>query len=160
MTTKKYIQIIALLFSITACGTGIGNGVFGDDPTNPNPSAPITLPPPSDEELDEVIEAYNESSLPTCGVFTEANTVAELDSGRLCIRQADENCNPKKYLYNKTNTDGSRFVSFVSIVENAGECQVRVHTVSDVPGNYISDTRTCDDFTENQIPEAACGLFN
>ena len=140
------------------CGTIIGNGLR--DPTTPSPS-PIGLPPPpTAADFQLAIDEYNDSGLDDCGSFTEDSSISELDTGRLCIIDADETCTPKKYLYNKTNTDGSRFVSFVSVISDSGNCSVRVHTVSSVSPQYLQDTRTCEEFTEGEIPEVACGILN
>jgi hypothetical protein len=161
MTKSKKILLACTLWVIAACGTGIGNGFF--DPTLPPTSSSIDLPNIYDEGFETPVQEYNNSSSVDCGSFSEDSTVGAIDQGRQCIRDALDTCTPSKYLYDKLNSNGSRFVSFVSVKlqsSNPLECEVRVRTVSNVNAEPINDVRTCADFTENQIPEAACGILD
>lgn len=154
---KCFILLLTIIFP--ACGTIIGNGIT--DPTGPSMS-PIDAPNSNDYDFSAPIEEYTTSGLADCGSFTENSTVAEIDVGRQCIRDALEDCIASKYLYNKENSDGSRFVSFVSVTESTpGICKLRVHTVSNVEPNPIGDQiRTCTTLQANEIPEVACGILN
>ncbi len=158
--------LLLLLISVIACGTGIGNGFR--DPTNSGVStSPIAIPPLSQDEINGPINEYNaDNSVVDCGSFTENSTLNNVDQGRSCIYESfnsGEGCIEAKYLLNKTNADGSRFVSFVKVSSNGvGEdCKLRVHTVSNVPPENIGDvTRTCTTLEVNEIPETACGILN
>ncbi|MCC7460556.1 MAG: hypothetical protein IT286_04550 [Proteobacteria bacterium] len=155
--TKKILLSVALL-TIVACGTGIGNGFR--DPTIPNPNYPIDNSIPSTSFLNAVNE-YNQSSLVDCGRFTELSLPANIQDGRKCIKKADQTCTPSKYLLDKHNAAGSRFVSFVSVENDPNNlgCLVKVHTVSNVPGNILSEQRICEAFDEGQMPELTCGIW-
>lgn len=161
MTKSKQILLALTLWVIAACGTGIGNGLFGD-PTFPSKSSSIDIPNIDNKDFQKPVQEYNNSGLQDCGIFSEDSTVGEIDQGRQCIREALDTCTPSKYLYDKLNSNGSRFVSFVSVKlqsSNPLECEVRVRTVSNVNSEAVNDVRTCADYTENQIPEAACGIL-
>ncbi len=155
-TTKK--TLLFLMLFAPSCGTIVGNGI---DPTSPVPDAPAG-PSISPADFLHVVNEYkNDDRSFDCGSYSENNSAWELESGRACIAHAEPSCDPAKYLYDKTNADGSRFVSFVSVTETSpgsGECDVYVHTVSNVPGNVFDDQATCDEFTADQIPELACGI--
>ncbi len=162
--TKQKLLLLLLILILPGCGTIIGNGIWGGDPTSPNVS-PIDVPDGASEELDFAgpVDEYNDSTALDCGSFTEDNTVAEIDAGRQCIRDADDTCTPKKYLYYKTNSNGSRFVSFVNVLidsQNAGQCLIHVHTVTNVSPNFADEESSCDAFTGNEIPEVACGVLD
>lgn len=157
---------LLLLISVIACGTGIGNGFR--DPTNSGISTtPISLPPLSQGEINEPINEYNaDNSVVDCGSFTQNSTLNEVDQGRSCIYESfhsGEGCIEAKYLLNKTNADGSRFVSFVKVSTDdmGGDCKLRVHTVSNVqPENIGNVIRTCTTLGQNEIPETACGILD
>jgi hypothetical protein len=152
MTLKKIV--VLLLVPLGACGTLIGNGI---DPTsgvpNPIPSI-ITL------DFNAPISEFQQSNFPSCGDFYETTSPAVLEAGRQCIRDALESCTEKKYLYDKRNTNGSRFTSFVSVEEtDPGICRLRVHTVSDVqPGDIGDREEICTSIDDDEIPEVACGI--
>lgn len=160
--TKQKLLLLCLILILPGCGTIIGNGVWQGDPT----TSPIDVPDgASNIELDFAgpVNEYNESTALDCGSFTEDNTIAEIDAGRQCIRDADDSCTPKKYLYNKTNTNGSRFVSFVNVLvdsQNPGQCLIYVHTVTNVSPNFADEEASCDAFTGNEIPEVACEILD
>lgn len=158
MSKTKNILLSISLLAIVACGTGIGNGFR--DPTIPNPNYPIDNSVPVTSFLNAVNE-YNQSSLVNCGRFTELSLLADIQNGRKCIKQADQTCTPSKYLLDKRNAAGSRFVSFVSVLNdpNNSRCLVKVHTVSNVPGNILNEQRICEAFDEGQMPELTCGIL-
>jgi hypothetical protein len=153
---KVLLASLTLLsvFLQTRCGTIINNGGTANDPTYaglPEGDPLISL------DFHTPISQYEESPFESCGEFTEESTVAELDAGRQCIHAAFESCSDAKYLYNKTNEDGSRFVSFVSI--RGDTCEIFVHTVSDVPPEYLGDQEAlCDRLEPTELPETACGI--
>lgn len=157
----KIIQKIFILFLTTllpACGTIIGNGIWGDPTSSSGNSAGSAFEP---LHFSEPIDQYHQSSLNDCGSFTEQSSVAAVDAGRTCIHNAFNNCVESKYLYNKTNPDGSRFVSFVSVIEdqsNLGACKLYVHTVSNVPPPIGDIEKTCSTLEANELPEVACGI--
>lgn len=157
MNKKYWVLWIFIFLAPLGCGVGIGNGLFGD-PTAP--SASFDGGP--DLDFSAPIDEYNESTFDDCGSFTEDSTIAQVDAGRECIHDAFDACNESKYLYNKTNADGSQFVSFVSVEITSSEpleCQLRVHTVSDVPPENIGDEeKTCTTFDSDELPEVACGI--
>ncbi|MCB0271575.1 MAG: hypothetical protein KDD46_01020 [Bdellovibrionales bacterium] len=143
-------QLYILFFLIfTGCGTIIGNGLpSSNQPTNA----------PTEEQLDMPITLYNENSLNDCGHFSELSTPEDIQEGRNCIKNADINCIPSKYLFHRTNDDETRFVSLVQVVSDEDQCSIKVYTVSNEPGNFLNDERTCDEFTQGTIPELSCGF--
>ncbi len=163
------VKLILAIAFLTSCGTIIGNGFY--DPSVPAGSSgvPAGRTAPTSSNFDQVVQQYISSTLEACGSFSEKSSISSIDAGRECIRMARETCTPSKYLFNKLNTDGSRFTSFVSVdlIQGVSEgapktpdCQIYVHTISNVPGNYIFDEATCFEFEENEIPEVACGILN
>jgi hypothetical protein len=154
---SKKAFLCAMIFA-ASCGTIVGNGI---DPTSPVPDAPAG-PSISPADFLRVRDEYKADDRSfDCGSYSENNTAFEIEGGRACIAHAEPSCDPAKYLFDKTNADGSRFVSFVSVAETSpgsGECDVYVHTVSNVPGNVFNDHATCDEFTADLIPELACGI--
>lgn len=152
----KILGVILLLLSI-ACGTGIGNGFI--DPTVPYGSSTGSS---SVTGFSEPGAEYRDSAFLDCGSFTEDSSLAAVDRGRQCIRDSFSDCREAKYLLDKTNFDHSRFVSFVSIEKiptDPNHCQLRVHTVSNVPPNPINnEERVCTVLLPNEYIETACGL--
>ncbi len=163
---SKKLLVASLTMFLFYCGTIIGNGFR--DPTNSGIStSPISIPPLSQGEINEPINEYNaDNSVVDCGSFTQNSTLNEVDQGRSCIYESfhsGEGCIEAKYLLNKTNVDGSRFVSFVKVATDdmGGDCKLRVHTVSNVqPENIGNVTRTCTTLEQNEIPETACGILD
>lgn len=158
---KKQFGLLCVLVLIS-CGTIIGNGVRGD-PTAPPFSGDVipNRPFPLNLDFSAPVTEYREfSDSAACGTYTEESTAAEVEAGRLCITNSFTNCIRSKYLYNKENIDGSRFVSFVSVSEvSRGYCVMRVHTVSDVPPEYIGDATGECLTLGNSIPEV-CGILD
>lgn len=164
-----FICFFVLLHFQTGCGIGVGNGIWGDPTTpgfgsgKPNDQGGKGNPPPKDAEFQEPIDEYYSSGDATCGEFTENNTLEQVDAGRECIINADIHCVPSRYLFNKTNSDGTRFVSYVSVVFDGtshSSCLIQVHTVSNVPPLILGNqTRICSEFNNNEIPEVACGIL-
>ncbi len=156
MFKQSKFCFLCLVTILSACGTIIGNGIT--DPTGPS-SSPISGPP---LDYNIAIEEYEQNTSADCGSFTENNSVSEIDAGRQCIRDALETCTESKYLYNKHNTDSSRFVSFVSVEQTQpDECRLRVHTISNVAPNPIGNKiKTCTTIEPNEIPEVACGILD
>ena len=154
-TTQK-LFILCLTILLPACGTIIGNGIWSD-PTTPVTGSGNNIA----LNFSAPIDQYHQSSLNDCGSFTEQSSVATVDAGRNCIHNAFTACTESKYLYNKTNPDGSRFVSFVSVIEdqsNLGACKLYVHTVSNVPPPIGDVEKTCSTLEANELPEVACGI--
>lgn len=164
-----FIYFFTLLHLQIGCGIGVGNGVWGDPTTPGFGSADGTTtggnekPTPMPMEFKEPINEYYATTLDDCGDFSEDDTLAQVDAGRECIINADSICKPSRYLLNKTNSDGTKFVSYVSVVydgNNHSNCLIQVHTVSDVPPLVIGNqTRICSAFNDNEIPEVACGIL-
>ncbi len=165
MTNKKltltFLSII--LAVIISCGTGIGNGIW--DPTN---SVHIgeDINPLRSSDINQPIDEYEDTNTTVdCGSFTEQSTLLDVDQGRSCIYDSftsGEGCIDAKYLLNKTNIDGSRFISFVWVQSDdfGGNCKLRVHTVSNIPPNEIGNKiRTCTELQYSEIPEVACGIL-
>ena len=150
----KNLALSSLLFFL-ACGTIIGNGFR--DPTTGSTQA-IDLP----LQFDHAIMEYNASNYADCGSFDENSTQVSIDLGRQCIRDALDSCTPSKYLLNKHNPSGSRFVSFVSVKEvEPGTCKLRVHTISNVSPENIGDRiESCFEIDPDEIPEVACGILD
>ena len=156
MTIKNYAKLVSLLLLITACGTGIGNGIF--DPTGGGPSA---SPSQINLNFNRPIQDYIESDFADCGDYYVTTAQSQINAGRQCIRDALDTCTESKYLLDKQNANGSRFTSFVSIQETTpGNCQIRVHTVSSVESNFGDQEATCASFDDNLIPELACGILD
>jgi hypothetical protein len=159
---KPFLIHLLILFPL-ACGTGIGNGIWGDPTTPPSNSAAIPAGEDRDNSFSIPIYEYSQSTFSDCGKFTEQSSVAEVDAGRACIHNAFDTCTESKYLLNKLNSDDSRFVSFVSvekIPEDETTCQLRVHTVSNVPPNPIDVEKTCTTLQPGEYIETACGVGN
>lgn len=159
MNKFKSILFLLVVFVISNCGTGIGNGIY--DPTTSNGSYT-----PQQLDFSVPVHEYKQNSeLANCGSFTEDSTISEIDVGRECVHHAFKYCIESVYLYDKENTDGSRFVSFVSVVKivNASpgrSCQIHVHTVSDVPPPIGDQEATCYTLGLDELPELACGIAN
>lgn len=152
---KQIILSLAVLFS--SCGTFVGNGI---DPAPKNP----TLPGITSEDFMGVLEeykGYNRGG--DCGSYTQDNSELELENGRSCIAHAEPACEPSKYLYDRTNPDGTRFVSVIIVYEDpmdTTDCLIYVHTVSNEPHHTFDDEKRCSEFTIDEIPELTCGIGN
>jgi hypothetical protein len=168
------IFVIVLIFFAGGCGTGVGNpdGLPGAQGTDaafdaPDPAAEPLVASALDFNAPikkyETANVLNQANGVDCGSFTGNSSVSEVDDGRQCTRNAFLACTPSKYLLNRTNSDGSRFVSYVGIeviLSNPLTCQVRVHTVSNDSGTkFIGDEeKICQALNGTEMIELACGV--
>jgi len=154
------IVLILVVLLVPGCGTGIGNPTGASVPSGSS-IAELNFEDPINEYQTVDFGPSTTEGI-DCGSFSGTSSIAEVDAGRQCIRDALTACLPAKYLFDETTLDQKHLVSFVKVELTelvSPACQLRVHTVSDDPDRFVGDiTKTCASLEVDEILELACGV--